>query len=362
MSASWLSDHWSPGSWVSRSWLWETTYSPLPGWVPALPLLAWATLPVLGAGYAVLRDLGVFHSTNRTGTPRVVVITGGTKGLGLALAKTHLTLGDRVVLCGSSAASVAAAQELFGPELYSPASGEGKVVVMQADVTSGEDMDALMAAGVAAFGAIDLVYANAGKSVGERGPLHALEASEIADVVNVNLVGALLTYRAAVRAMEETPSSSRMVVCLVAGAGTEGRATQEFAPYGASKGGYLQIVKTLGKELKTHVPVAIGVHMVQPGMIITDLLLHNKPEDEIEDRLRFVFNVLAERPETVAQWIVPRVRALPATRSGIYLRYLTTTSVIWRFLTFPWRKNRLIQPPSSGPVGDGGDDAASASQ
>ena len=55
---------------------------------------------------------------------------------------------------------------------------------------------------------------------------------------------------------------------------------------------------------------------------------------------RQIFNILAEEPLTPAKWLVPRMRA--ASGTGLHFRYLTDPGALGRFLTAPWRKNRLI--------------------
>jgi len=76
-------------------------------------------------------------------------------------------------------------------------------------------------------------------------------------------------------------------------------------------------------------------------MVITDLLLTGNREK----RSLKVFNILAEKPETAAEWLVPRMRGVadkprPGSR---YISYLTVPGVVWRFFTAPWRRNRLIK-------------------
>jgi len=74
------------------------------------------------------------------------------------------------------------------------------------------------------------------------------------------------------------------------------------------------------------------------------------PEIQVNDptvRNVQIFNILAEEPATPAQWLVPRMRAVVASngatvRSGLELKYLTPLGAIGRFLSAPWRRNRLI--------------------
>merc|ERR1719464_2210868 len=112
-------------------------------------------------------------------------------------------------------------------------------------------------------------------------------------------------------------------------------ATPNFASYGVSKAGFPQLLKSLSKEGASK---NVSVHILQPGMVITDLLMTSK-----DKRAYKFFNILAEMPHTVAGWLVPRIRGVSrGNGTATALRYLTTTSVVWRFLTMFCRKNRLI--------------------
>lgn len=71
-----------------------------------------------------------------------------------------------------------------------------------------------------------------------------------------------------------------------------------------------------------------------------DVYLQNKAESTLK-----IFNILAEKPSTVAQWAVPHMRGIAAStsqKSGFYLKYLTPLGVVGRFLTAFSRRNRLI--------------------
>jgi chlorophyll(ide) b reductase len=86
----------------------------------------------------------------------------------------------------------------------------------------------------------------------------------------------------------------------------------------------------------------VRVHTCSPGMVLTDLLM-GSAAGAADKRALHIFNILAERPETTAAWLVPRMRAATALPSGEYIRFLDGPGVVWRFATSPWRRNRLIQ-------------------
>ena len=85
---------------------------------------------------------------------KVVLISGGTDGLGLALAQGLQREGVRVAVCGRNLERLSQARELLGPE----------ALVQQADVTVAEDCDAFVDATLARFGRLDGVVNNAGRA------------------------------------------------------------------------------------------------------------------------------------------------------------------------------------------------------
>ena len=106
--------------------------------------------------------------------------------------------------------------------------------------------------------------------------------------------------------------------------------------YGATKSGLVQLQKSLVAEARS-MNISTGIHLLVPGMALTDLLnAKNKPRE-----VRRVFNILAEKAETMAEYFCPLVRNLDGN-SPQQWDYLTVSSVAWRFLTARWRRNRLI--------------------
>lgn len=84
-------------------------------------------------------------------------------------------------------------------------------------------------------------------------------------------------------------------------------------PAGATKAAFPQLAATLGRELdSTHV----GVHVLSPGMMLTELLLEGATSANKQ-----AFNILCEHPETVAAFLVPRVRsAVSCGLNGTYTK------------------------------------------
>lgn len=104
------------------------------------------------------------------------------------------------------------------------------------------------------------------------------------------------------------------------GAGSNGMTTPNFATYGASKAGYVQLMKTLNAELVEHGHKNVFVGVLQPGLVVTDMLAR-RPVSTATAR---VFNSLAELPATVANYLVPNYRIAQSRNRAI--RFLTPSS------------------------------------
>eukprot|EP00667_Euglena_gracilis_P002317 EG_transcript_2317 len=253
-----------------------------------------------------------------------VVVTGSTRGVGKALAREFLRRGDQVVVTSRSQAAVDRTVE----ELRAEVPG-GIVVGIATDVSNGAEVRTLADYAVKQFGGVDLWINNAGTISQKKDKLTELSQAEILTVVQTNLVGSLLCTQTALRLMQQQGYGH---IFNMDGAGATGTATPLYATYGSTKAALVQLTKSLCEESSGS---GVGVHLLSPGMVITDLLLEGASPENLR-----AFNVLAELPENVSAWLVPRIRATQGT--GQYIRYLTNLRVIGRLLTFPFRWDRFF--------------------
>jgi gluconate 5-dehydrogenase len=178
---------------------------------------------------------------------RSALVTGSTRGLGLAFARALAEAGARVAVNGRSAA---AAEEVAG--------SIGGAVAAPFDVTD----EAAVAAGVAALGPVDVLVNNAG--IGQRKPLLDVSLEEWRSVIETNLTSAYLVARAVAPGMIERGSGKIVNVCSV----TSELARESIAPYVASKGGLKMLTRAMCSEWARH---GIQVNAIAPGYIETDL-------------------------------------------------------------------------------------------
>lgn len=145
-----------------------------------------------------------------------MVITGGTRGLGLALARQFLALGDDVVICSRHAEAVertvSALRDAF----------PGAVVAgVACDVSVPEDVDRLGAEAQEILGGIDIWVANAALRGLARADLVHTSPGDIQAIVGANLTGSLLCARTALKIMSESGCKGKVCAGWLAGTGSE---------------------------------------------------------------------------------------------------------------------------------------------
>jgi 3-oxoacyl-[acyl-carrier protein] reductase len=190
---------------------------------------------------------------NKDGAP-VAVVTGAASGLGRSVAEGYAQEGVRVVI-GTFPGDPHDPHETL--RLVKAAGGEGLVV--EVDVRSTAQVDALAEQARSAFGRIDYVVANAG--VLRRAPLAELSDEAWDDMLSVDLTGVLRTFRSCAPFLGE--GGAMVAVSSIAG-GVYG--WEDHAHYAAAKAGVLGLCRSLAVELA---PRGIRVNAVIPGLIET---------------------------------------------------------------------------------------------
>lgn len=193
---------------------------------------------------------------------RVVIVTGGSRGIGRAVAHSLAEDGASVVVSGRDAGRLeAAARELEG--LGVPVLG------VVADVGRREDVDRLVGQSKERFGRIDVVVNNAG--ITRDTLLVRMKDEDWDEVLDVNLRGAFLVMRAAAKVMMRQKGGRIINIASAAGAmGNPGQAN-----YSAAKAGLIGLTKAAARELARW---GILVNAVAPGLIDTDMAAAIPPE------------------------------------------------------------------------------------
>lgn len=179
---------------------------------------------------------------------KVVVVTGGTDGIGLATAKAFAAEGAHVYVTGRR-------QERLEEALEEIANG---AIGVQGDVSDPSDLDRLYARIKQDHDRVDVVFANAG--ISESAPIGSIEEDHFDRVFGINVKGTVFTVQKALPLM----SAGGAVVLIGSGAGSKGFAN--LSVYSATKAAIRSFARTWTVDLKSR---GIRVNVVSPGMVLT---------------------------------------------------------------------------------------------
>ncbi|OLT12224.1 oxidoreductase [Actinomadura sp. CNU-125] len=228
---------------------------------------------------------------NERFTGKVALITGGTSGMGLAVARRLLEEGARVVITGRDQGRLdAAAKELdgAGPDGAGPDAGE-RILAVRADAGSLPDLDALMDTVRERHGRLDVVFANAG--TGTFGPTADITEADFDHSVDVNFKGVYFTIQKAL------PLLSGDASIVVNASWTLHRGLPIASLYSATKAAVQSLARTLAAELG---PRGVRVNSVSPGYIDTPMFRGAVPADEVEGNRAQVASGRIGTPEEIA--------------------------------------------------------------
>ena len=260
------------------------------------------------------------------GNPRIV-ITGSTRGLGLCMAREFLKRGCVVMISGRAWSTVDATLELLRKE--SPAA---EVFGFPCDTGVYAQVDALWNESVKVMGYVDHWINNAG--IGQPTvPLWDLPPHDMEAIVRTDLLGILYGARVAMQGMRQerqgmTPSRTG-AIWFMEGHGSDGRIMSGLSVYGSAKRALRYAAHALAVEARG---TGVRVGTLSPGIMVTDFTLKqiDRTDPAAWERTKKVFNILADKPQTVAAFLVPRI--LSSRKSGAHIAWLTGSKIMARFM------------------------------
>jgi 3-oxoacyl-[acyl-carrier protein] reductase len=187
------------------------------------------------------------------------LITGGSQGLGKAIAEHFLREGANIVLCARSDRELSATRDELAGKF--PAQ---KVFAKTCDVSDESHVNALVAFALANLGSLDALVLNAG-IYGPMGPTESVPLDEWRRAIEINLFGVLLPARAVIPHFKKAGHGK--IVVLSGGGATN--PLPNISSYAASKAAVVRLMETLAEELK---PFHVDVNAIAPGALATRLV------------------------------------------------------------------------------------------
>ena len=225
---------------------------------------------------------------------KVAYITGGSKGIGLGIAKKLAEQGVKVAVSGRTYKDVdAAAKEI--------SADDNSVLAVESDVSKCENEKAAVAKIIEKFGRLDIVIANAG--VGNFAPVDELTEEQWHQMIDTNLSGVFHTLKASVEELKKTKGYYITIASL---AGTN--FFEKGAGYNASKFGVVGFTQAAMLDLR---PYDIKVTTIMPGSVSTHFNHHTPSEDDAwkiqpEDIGQMIVDLLHMHPRTLPSKIEVR--------------------------------------------------------
>jgi 3-oxoacyl-[acyl-carrier protein] reductase len=185
---------------------------------------------------------------------KVAIITGSSRGLGLASAKALAAEGCRVTLCGRTESTLQGAAR----KVASIAGGDDRVLAVRADLTQADGVQRVLDDTVQRFGGLDVLVNNIG--LGRGGGLLETSDAEWQEAFDQTLLPAVRASRLAVPHMARRGGGSIIIIASVFGREAGGRMT-----YNAIKAAEISLAKSLAQQLAS---ANIRVNSVSPGSIL----------------------------------------------------------------------------------------------
>ncbi|MBQ8132287.1 MAG: SDR family oxidoreductase [Bacilli bacterium] len=261
---------------------------------------------------------------------KTVVITGSARGFGFEMLKLFRSSDFNVVCCDISKEALTSAQS----ELEQ-IKGKGKIIPVEVDITKESDVDRLIESVLKETSTIDIWINNAGVNQPNK-PIWELDSATINRLIDIDLKGTILCSKKAMNVMTKQGFGG---IYNVEGHGSNDATILGLSVYGTAKRAVTYFTEALAYEAeKCNTKVLVG--KITPGIMITNFIhtsLGDGEHIELDEKTKKVYNILGDRPETIAAYIVPRI--IYNTKNNAKFVWLTNRRAAWRFMTSWKNKN-----------------------
>lgn len=259
-----------------------------------------------------------------------IVITGSTRGIGFCMAQEFLKSGCNVTVSGRSETSLEQARGKL-------AEFSDKVLYAACNVRIKDEIENLWNVSAAKWGRIDIWINNAGQNCPYEFAYNT-EQNYVDAVIDANIKGMIFGSQIAAKNMLSQGGGQ---IWNMEGLGSNNMIREKTILYGTTKHALTYFTKGLAKELAG---TAVLAGRLSPGMMLTDFITKTPDGEKSpvigEQGFRKLFNILADRPETVAKYFIPQM--LKNTRNNAQIVWLSNAKALLRFATAGFNKRKLI--------------------
>lgn len=265
---------------------------------------------------------------------KTVVITGSARGFGYEMIKLFRREDFNTVLCDINEKNLSLAKEALETE-----EGDGRVLAIKADITNENDVQNLIEETLKEFNTIDIWINNAGVNQPDS-PIWEVDSKSIDRLIDIDLKGTIICSKLIMPIMIKQGNGQ---IFNVEGYGSNDATTVGLSIYGTAKRAVTYFTEALAHEAK-ELNTGVLVGKITPGIMITNFIttsLGDGEKIELPKKTKKVYNILGDYPETIANFIVPRV--IKNKKNNAKIVWLTNRKAFGRFLTAGFKKRNFFE-------------------